>query len=447
MIKTNQTALPDALDPSPMQNPADVLRQSLTLTAETLPNRLAKAAMTEGLAGPDCRPNQRHVTLYDAFARGGAGLLITGNVIIDRKHLERPGNVVIDAEPDAQMRAALSAWSHAAQGRGAGVWMQISHAGRQTPRIVNPRPKSASAIGLQMPGKQFATPQAMTEGDIEAVIFGFTRAARVARETGFSGVQVHAAHGYLLSQFLSPLVNRRDDAWGGALAGRARLLMEVVRSVRAAVGADFTVSVKLNSADFQKGGFAPEESLTVAGWLRDARVDCLEISGGSYEQPRMMNMEGLTKPDLTGLPASTAAREAYFLDFAAMMTAQVSLPLMVTGGFRTAAAMAQAVTRDGVALIGLGRPLCVDPMAPSKLLAGAPGVARSEETLRIGPGWLGPKSPFKLVKAANGFGQTYWYYQQLRRMGEGQPPDLTLKLLDALKREQNAQAALAAQLV
>jgi 2,4-dienoyl-CoA reductase-like NADH-dependent reductase (Old Yellow Enzyme family) len=429
-----------------MDNPAEILRRALALPHERLPNRLAKAAMTEGLAGPDGRANAAHVTLYDAWGRGGAGLHITGNVIIDRRHLERPGNVVIDAEPDADARAALSAWSAAARVRGAGVWMQLSHAGRQTPRLVNARPLAPSAVALSLPGKQFAPPVAMTEADIEAVIQGFARAARVARETGFTGVQVHAAHGYLLSQFLSPRANHRDDRWGGSLANRARLLLESVRAVRAAVGADFTVAVKLNSADFQKGGFAPEESLQVAAWLKQERVDCLELSGGSYEQPRMMNMDGLAKPDLSGLPATTAAREAYFLDFAAQMIAAIDMPLMVTGGFRTAAAMARAIETDRVALIGLARPLCVDPMAPGKLLAGASSVPRTEDTLRIGPGWLGPKSPFALVKAANGFGATYWYYQQLRRMGQGQPPDLSLKLLDALRIEQAAQAALAAKL-
>lgn len=427
-----------------MSNPAEILRTPAVLATETLPNRLAKAAMTEGLAGKDARPNERHVTLYDAWARGGAGLLITGNVIIDRAHLERPGNVVIDAEPDADLRAALSAWSKSARGRGAGVWMQISHAGRQTPAIVNAQPKAPSAVALGLPGKTFAPPIAMTEGDIEAVILGFTRAARVARETGFTGVQVHAAHGYLLSQFLSPLANRREDSWGGPLANRARLVLEVVRAARAAVGADFTIAVKLNSADFQRGGFAPDESLTVAGWLKDAGATIIEISGGSYEQPRMMNMDGLSKPDLSGLAKSTAAREAYFIDFAAQMVKTVALPLMVTGGFRTAQAMADAIVNDAIALIGVGRPLCVDPLAPSKLLAGAPSLVRIEDTLRLGPGWLGPKSPFALIKAVNGFGATYWYYEQLRRMGDGQPPDLKLGLIAALQKEQAAQAAIIA---
>lgn len=423
-----------------MTSASDILRQPLSLRTERLPNRLAKAAMTEGLADRGGRPTQRLVTLYDAWARGGSGLLITGNVIVDRRHLEKPGNVVIDAEPDADMRAALQAWSQSARSRGAGVWMQLSHAGRQTPRLVNSSPLAPSAVALAMPGKQFAPPVAMTEGDIEAVISGFARAARVARETGFTGVQIHAAHGYLLSQFLSPRSNRRQDQWGGSLANRARLLLDITRAVRGAVGDDFTVAAKLNSADFQKGGFAPTESVIVAGWLKAAGVDCLEISGGSYEQPRMMNLDGLSKPDFSGLARSTAQREAYFLDFAVEMIKTVQTPVMVTGGFRTAEAMASAVG-DGVGLIGLGRPLCVDPMAPSKLLAGAPALARTEDSLRLGGGLLGPKSPFVIIKAVNGFGAMAWHYQQIRRMGDGQPPDLSLKLLDALRREQAAQAA------
>jgi 2,4-dienoyl-CoA reductase-like NADH-dependent reductase (Old Yellow Enzyme family) len=428
-----------------MASSVDILARPLSLPGETLPNRLAKAAMTEGLADADGRPNARHVTLYTTWARGGAGLLITGNVVIDRAHAERPGNVVIEAEPDDDMRAALAAWTAAARSHGAGLWMQINHAGRQTPRIVNARPKAPSAVAVALPGKQFAQPSPMSEADIEAVIFGFTRAARVARETGFTGVQIHAAHGYLLSQFLSPGANRRTDQWGGSLANRARLLLEIVRSVRAAVGADFTVSVKLNSADFQRGGFSGEDSVTVSGWLKQAGVDLIEISGGTYEQPRMMNMDGMTKPDFSGLARSTAEREAYFLDFAVAMIAAVQTPLMVTGGFRTAAAMARAIDHDGVSLIGLGRPLCVDPLGAKKVLSGAPGLARPEDVLRLGPGWLGPSSPFKLIKAANGFGATYWFYQQLRRMGEGQPPDMALSLLNALKREQAAQADLAAR--
>lgn len=424
-----------------MTLPADVLRQPLALPAETLPNRLAKGAMTEGLADARGYATVRHERLYGAWAKGGAGLLISGNVVIDRDHLERPGNVILDRAPDAEAKAALAAWARAARAHGAGFWMQISHAGRQTMATVNPAPKSASDVALAMPGKQFAQPSPLIETEILDLVQRFANAAMYAREAGFTGAQIHAAHGYLLSQFLSPLANRRTDAWGGTLESRARFLLEVVRATRAKVGADFTLSVKLNSADFQRGGFDGGESLTVAQWLADAGVDVLEVSGGSYEQPRMMGMDGLQKPDMKGLPASTAAREAYFLDFAVEMRKRVTMPLMVTGGFRTAAGMARAITDDGVALIGLGRPLCVDTAGPAKLLAGAAALDRWEDRLRIGPGPFGPKSPIGMIKALNGFGATYWYYQQLRRIAEGQAPDEKLGVLKALQKEQAAQAA------
>ena len=177
----------------------DSLRQPLALPAETLPNRLAKAAMTEGLADAHGRPSVRLVKLYDAWAKGGAGLLISGNVIVDRDHLERPGNVVIDRAPDAETRALLQRWTTAARSRGAGFWMQISHGGRQTMRTVNPAPKSASDVALALPGKQFAQPAPLIEPEILALIDRFASAALVARETGFTGAQIHAAHGYLIS--------------------------------------------------------------------------------------------------------------------------------------------------------------------------------------------------------------------------------------------------------
>lgn len=417
----------------------NVLAQPLALPAETLPNRLAKAAMTEGLSDFHGRPTERHVRLYSAWAKGGAGLLISGNVIVDRDHLERAGNVVLDREPDADMLAALRAWTTASRANGAGFWMQISHAGRQTMATVNPAPKSSSDVAMAMPGKQFAPPSPLTEAEILDLIERFVRAARVARETGFTGVQVHGAHGYLISQFLSPRANKRTDAWGGSLENRARFLMEIVRKTRETVGRDFTLSVKLNSADFQRGGFAADESLAVAGMLAQAGVDVLEISGGSYEQPSMMGMDGLEKPE--GKSKSTAAREAYFLDFAVAMRAKVTMPLMVTGGFRTAAAMQRAVAEDGVALIGLGRPLCFNTDGPARILAGAAELDRWENRLRIGPGIFGPNSPIGMIKAINGFGATYWYYQQLRRIADGQAPDAKLGVLAALSREQSDQAA------
>jgi 2,4-dienoyl-CoA reductase-like NADH-dependent reductase (Old Yellow Enzyme family) len=419
----------------------DVLRRPLVLRSETLPNRLAKAAMTEGLADAAGRPTDGLVRLYDSWARGGAGLLVTGNVQVDRRHLERPGNVVLAGPPDQLTKAMLAAWANAARRNGAGVWMQLSHAGRQTPALVNPRPKAPSAVPLALPGKEFGAPVSLARDEILDLLQRFPNAAVYARDAGFTGVQIHAAHGYLISQFLSPHSNRRNDHWGGSIESRAHFLLEVVRRTREAVGRDFTLSVKLNSADFQRGGFSPGDSLLVAGWLAAEGVDMLEISGGTYEQPRMMGIDGIDRADASPRARSTIVREAYFLEFAAELRKSVTTPLMVTGGFRSAAAMAEAIEAEGVSIVGVGRPLCVDPLAIAKLFAGQSELERWERKLSLGSGVLGPASPLGLVKMLNALGAQAWYYQQLRRMGEGRSPDPKLGLVAALRAERAAQKA------
>ena len=378
-------------------------------------NRIAKAAMTEGLAARDGLPNAALETLYRRWAQGGCGLLITGNVQIDRGHLERPGNVIVDGPLSAEGKAAWARWAAAATDGETQAWVQINHAGRQTQKAVNPHPRAPSAVPLALPGGQFGMPVPLTGIEIEALIARWATAAAISREAGFTGVQIHAAHGYLISQFLSPLANQRRDEWGGSLENRARFLTETVKAVRAAVGADFTLSVKINSADFQKGGFAFDDCLVVAGWLADLGVDCLEISGGTYEQPAMMDMEGLT-PREEPRQSSTRQREAYFVGLARALMAGKTPPLMVTGGFRSLAAMEDAVA-SGIALVGVGRPLCAEPDCVADLLAGASEeLPRFEDRLAIGPGWLGPSSPFKLLRTLNGFAAQAWYYQQIRRL-------------------------------
>jgi 2,4-dienoyl-CoA reductase-like NADH-dependent reductase (Old Yellow Enzyme family) len=193
----------------------DILAQPLALPTETLPNRLAKAAMTEGLADADGRATPALARLYERWAKGGAGLLITGNVIVDGAHLERPGNVILAYQQDSGAIRALQNWSKAARSEGAGLWMQLSHGGRQTPALVNPNPQAPSAVPLALPGKNFGSPVAMTVSDIGVVVERFAAAAAIAREAGFTGVQAHAAHGYLLSSFLNPRANLRSDEFGG----------------------------------------------------------------------------------------------------------------------------------------------------------------------------------------------------------------------------------------
>jgi 2,4-dienoyl-CoA reductase-like NADH-dependent reductase (Old Yellow Enzyme family) len=403
-----------------------------------LPNRLSKAAMTEGLSR-DGKPNIEHERLYRAWSRCGAGMLLTGNVQIDHRHLERPGNIVLDHEPDAALRDAFAHWAQVAKEGGAKVFMQISHAGRQTPALVNPHPFAPSAVALAIPGR-FGTPVEMPQSEIEKVIAGFARTSAIARSCGFDGVQIHSAHGYLLSSFLNPLANQRRDKWGGSLENRARLLLETIAGTRSAVGADFPISVKLNSADFQQGGFAFEDAITLAGWLADAGVDLLEVSGGNYESGAMMGAPGEQQKRV-----STRVREAYFLDFARIMREARTPPLMVTGGFRTATVMGEALDA-GVDVIGIGRPLCAELDGPKRILNGELGeLARYEDMIIAHLGELGsrPGNPGELPE---GFAVIAWFYQQLRRIGKGLEPDPKLDVVEAFLGERRDDAELARQL-
>jgi 2,4-dienoyl-CoA reductase-like NADH-dependent reductase (Old Yellow Enzyme family) len=354
--------------------------------------------------------------------------LLSGNIQVDADHLERPGNVVIDREPDEEMRTALAAWARAATRNGNQFWAQISHAGRQTQKMVNPHPKAPSAVKLGLPGGQFGQPVALTIPEIEEIVRRFGVCAAAVKAAGFTGVQVHAAHGYLLSEFLSPRSNQRTDRYGGELANRARALLEAVASVRAAVGPDFPVAVKLNSADFQKGGFAFADSLQVASWLEEASVDLIEISGGTYEQPKLLGVEGIEAVDEQKVAESTMMREAYFVDFALAMQEKVSIPLMVTGGFRRRAAMEQAIAGGGADLVGLGRPMCIMTDAPNQLLAGLDELPRFENRLALLPSWLSFLTGNKVIRSAATFAVQFWYYAQLDLLGrEGQPdPELSV---------------------
>jgi len=397
-----------------------------------LPNRIAKAAMTEGLADAEDRATNALVTLYRRWSLGGAGLLITGNVMVDRRFLERPGNVVIDGNGGLD---ELRAWARAGTEAGNHLWMQINHPGRQSSRTSTSKPLSPSDVQLDLAG-MFARPRAMTEADIEDAVHRYARVAETARDAGFTGVQIHGAHGYLISQFLSPVTNRREDRWGGSLENRARFLLEVVGAVRRVLGRDYPVGVKLNSADFQKGGFSLEECVRVAGWLGEAEIDLLEISGGTYEQPRLLDHTGEAEGFEEPRRESTRQREAYFLEYASAIQASAQIPLMVTGGFRSRQAMEDAVSSGETDVVGLARPFCVDPDLPKRLIEGTVDRAESpERDLRLGPGrLLGPASPVFLLKFLNVQGEVAWFYRQIIRLARGEAPDTGLGLRSALFR-------------
>ncbi len=324
---------------------------SLTLPkGQTLKNRFAKAAMEESLGNAELLPDDQLVQLYKTWGQGGTGLLLTGNVMVDRLAMTGPGGVVLEADTPLE---PFRRWAAAAHEGGAKIWMQINHPGRQVFAALGGKALSASdiAVDLGKHSKMFARPRAMSEGEIEDVIARFVATARQAEKAGFDGVQIHAAHGYLLSQFLSPLTNQRKDQWGGSVANRARLLLEIVRQVRAAVAADFAVAVKMNSADFQRGGFDLDDAQQVVQMLNPLGVDVIEISGGNYEAPAM---QGRTAD------GRTLAREAYFLEFAEQIARVSAVPVMSTGGV-TRLATAQAVVDAGVALVGMGTALAVCP--------------------------------------------------------------------------------------
>ena len=317
---------------------------------QIIANRIAKAAMEENMADINQAPSRELKQLYKAWADGEPGLLLTGNVMIDRHAMTGPGGVALENEEHLD---SFREWADVARNKGVHFWMQLSHPGRQTMANLGQQALAPSAIALDLGSfsKMFATPKAMTEDDIQDVIRRFATSARLAEKAGFTGVQIHGAHGYLLSQFLSPLSNHRSDRWGGSLENRARLLLEVIHAVRAAVSPSFCVAVKLNSADFQRGGFDETDARAVVEMLNPLPIDLLELSGGSYEAPAMQG---------EARDGRTLAREAYFLEFAAEMASVATMPVMVTGGIRRLPIVKQ-VLDSCVAMAGIATALTLEP--------------------------------------------------------------------------------------
>ncbi len=311
--------------------PVAVLAQPFTLpNGVVVKNRLLKSAMSEALGTRDGAPTPELTRLYGAWAEGGIGLCVTGNVMIDLRALGEPGNVVIE---DARHLEALKAWALAATAHGTHCWVQLNHPGKQSPKGLNKENVAPSKVPFRDDMKAFfATPRELLDAEVSALVKRFGQAAGVVKQAGFTGVQIHGAHGYLVSQFLSPHHNVRTDRWGGTPVKRRRFVLEVYRAMRKAVGPDFPIGIKLNSADFQRGGFTEEESLDTIRALADAGIDLIEISGGTYEAPAMTGVKAGKEP----VKDSTRQREAYFLEFAEKARLAVKTPLVVTGGFRSA---------------------------------------------------------------------------------------------------------------
>lgn len=380
-----------------------------------LGNRIAKAAMEEGLAGQGQLPDERLTALYRRWGGGGAGLLITGNVMVHAEALTGPGGVVLDAFAPLE---PFKAWAQAGKAAGAAMWMQISHPGRQVQANMPGVVWGPSDVGVDLGkrSKRFGRPVAMTAEQIADTVTRFATTAHRAEQAGFDGVEVHAAHGYLLSQFLSPLVNNRTDQWGGSLENRARMLLDVVWAIRAVVSPTFAVAVKLNSADFQRGGFDADDARRVIAMLAPLGVDLVELSGGSYESPAM-----------AGHPAdaSTAAREAYFLELATELAKTSPVPLMLTGGI-SRRDTAEKVLASNVAVIGMGTAIGTTPDLPN----------RWREDLAA-TGTLKPVT-WSDKSLASVAGMALVRYQ-LRRMARGLDPRLSVGPAFALVADQLVQ--------
>ncbi|MCH8178819.1 MAG: NADH:flavin oxidoreductase/NADH oxidase family protein [Proteobacteria bacterium] len=393
--------------------PQAVLAQPFTLpNGAVIKNRLFKSAMSEALGTRQGAATPELVRLYGAWADGGVGLCVTGNVMVDRRALGEPGNVVIE---DERFLAELQAWAQAATRHGTQCWVQLNHPGKQAPKGLNRENIAPSAVPFRAELQAFfPTPREMTDAEVREVIARFGKAAGLVKRAGFTGVQIHGAHGYLVSQFLSPHHNRRSDEWGGTPEKRRHFVLAVLAAMREQVGPGFPIGIKLNSADFQRGGFTEEESLDTIRALAGAGIDLIEISGGTYEAPAMTGVKaGGAAGGQAGEPLkdSTRQREAYFLAFAEKARAAVKTPLVVTGGFRSSQGMAEAITSGAVDFVGIARALALEPDVPQRLLAGEQ-----------------PREQVRPIKTGIGFidrmglMEVTWYTGQLKRIGRGEAP-------------------------
>ncbi|MEZ4742406.1 MAG: NADH:flavin oxidoreductase/NADH oxidase family protein [Bdellovibrionota bacterium] len=369
-----------------------------------LKNRLVKAAMSENMSTNDHTSSKLFVHAYDTWNKGETGLLITGNVMVDSKHLGEARNIVIENGQNSGFDQ-LQKWAQAGTANNTHLWMQINHPGKQSPKFLSKTPVAPSAVPYTSKlGKMFNSPRELTESEIEDIILRFCYTAEIAKKAGFTGVQIHGAHGYLVSQFLSPKHNIRKDQWGGSLENRMRFLMCVYNEMRKKLGNDFPISLKLNSSDFQQGGFSEEDSISVAKAMADAGIDLIEISGGTYESPVMTGAK-----QEKSLTKNTLKREAYFLEYCKKIRLKINIPLMLTGGFRSLEGMRQAIELNSCDLIGLARPLAINPNFSKEVLSGDKFIKSEVKPITTGFKKLDRMLPLEIL----------WYTNQIHRLAHG----------------------------
>ncbi len=366
-------------------------------------NRIAKSAMSENLSNKNNQPTSILINLYKKWALSGSGLLITGNIMIDSSAIGEPRNVIVENRDNFKL---LKEWADTVKNTETHLWAQINHPGRQAMEQINTVLKAPSAVPLKYGGRKKTSPKIpleLKENEIVDIIESFAKTSLILKEAGFTGIQIHGAHGYLVSQFLSPDSNIRKDKWGGSLENRARFVVEIYREIRKKVGSKFPIGIKLNSTDFQKGGFSEEESMEVVKILSKEGMDLIEISGGTYEVPAMMGKK----------MKSTKKREAYFLDYIKKARKITATPLLLTGGFRTSAGMEAAIASNDLDIVGIARPFAVFPNLVNDLI--------SKKQLNFATNIKKTG-----VKGIDGSMNIIWYEAQLKRLGLGKDPNLKL---------------------
>ena len=315
-----------------------------------LKNRLMKAAMSDSLGDGIGNATDAQCRLYDRWAKGGAALSIIGEAQVTPDHPEKPGNLVLTPDTDLP---SLARRAERGSGNGAQIWPQLGHAGALSHAPIS-TPKGPSPLnvdGLICEGLSLA--------EIQALPPAYAAAAKLAKTAGFGGVQIHAGHGFLFSQFLSPLFNHRDDAYGGDVAGRFRIIGDVITAVRDAVGPGFPIGIKMNSSDQLQGGLSEEDALDVVRLLDQTSIDLIDISGGTY---------------FPGAPSSSdsiAARGPYFAGFAKRAKSVTSIPIMLTGGVKTRQDAVSVIENGAADAVGLARSMVLDPDLPNTWINGA----------------------------------------------------------------------------
>lgn len=384
------------------------MTENLLFTPITLPNgttiknRFFKSAMSEGMGTRDFQPKKNIATLYKRWAEGGTGLIITGNIMVDPKGTAEPGNIVFDKNSNMEI---LKDWAKQGQQHGAKVMVQLNHPGKQVPKTIAKETVAPSTIPLGNGlNKLFSTPRALTTSEVEELVQKFVTSAKVAKEAVFSGVQIHAAHGYLISQFLSPHDNRRTDKYGGSLENRMRFLKEIYLGMREELGKDFTIGIKINSTDFKEDGLTEEDSLKTIIELANLGLDFVEISGGTYERPAMM---GAT---------SKSTNQVFFAEYSKKLKQKIEIPVVVTGGIRSINAMNTLLNDNTTDFIGIARPLTIDPNIPNKIKQGTYTIV---ETTRVSTGVK------KLDKIFGSLLGIVYYQVLMQNIAKGKEPKAT----------------------